>query len=63
MINNDKSVRDVFAFSLGGITTISSIVAVPAIADDRFKEVPARRESKPRPWLCFYEQAAYFPFA
>jgi len=63
MTKTDKPVRDVFAFSLGGIMTISSIAAAPAIADDRFKEVPVRQESKQRPWICFYEQAAYFPFA
>ena len=63
MIKNDRPVRDVFAFSLGGITTISSIVAAPAIADDRFDKVPVRRETRPRPWLCFYHQAAYFPCA
>ncbi len=34
MGNNAKPARDAFAFSLGGISAITSFVAAPAIADD-----------------------------
>ncbi len=56
MIKNDKPVRDVFTFSLGGITTISAFVAVPVIADDRLRQIPPSRvrrsgEQKRRLWL------------
>jgi len=55
MIKNDKPVRDVFTFSLGGITTISAFVAVPVIADDRLHQNPPSqvldtRERKRRFW-------------
>jgi hypothetical protein len=63
MFKKDKSVRDAFTFSLGGMRTVAPLVAAPAIADDQFKEVPVRRESTQRPWLCFYHQAAHFPCA
>jgi hypothetical protein len=63
MFKKDKTVRDTFTFSLGGMKTITSFTAAPAITDDRFNKVPVRRESVQRPWLCFYHQAAYFPCA
>ena len=63
MFKKDKSVRDAFAFSLGGMKTVTPFIAAPAIADDQFKKVPARRESTQRPWLAFYHQAAHFPCA
>jgi hypothetical protein len=63
MFRKDKTVRDVFTFSLGGTKTISSFTAAPAIADDRFNKDANGRESTPRPWICFYEQAAYYPCA
>jgi len=63
MFKKDKSVRDPFTFSLGGMKTITPFTAALAIADDQFNEVPIRRESVQRPWLCFYHQAAQFPCA
>jgi hypothetical protein len=63
MFRKDKTVRDVFTFSLGGTKTISSFTAAPAIADDRFNKDANGRELTPRPWICFYEQAAYYPCA
>lgn len=56
MIKNERPVRDVFAFSLGGITTVSSIVAAPAIADDRLHQDRAAQargvsEQKGRLWI------------
>ena len=62
MFKKDKSVKDAFTFSLGGMKTVTPFAPVPAIADDRFNQVPVRRESVQPPWLCFYHQAAYFPF-
>lgn len=56
----DKTARDAFTFSLGGMQTITSFAAAPAITDDRFSMAPDGRESRPRPWICFYEQAAYY---
>ena len=35
--------RDPFAFSLGGMTTITSFVAAPAIADDRLNQDRSER--------------------
>ncbi|MDX2413541.1 MAG: hypothetical protein QNK34_16425 [Woeseiaceae bacterium] len=63
LFKKDKTVRDAFTFSLGGMKTISSVTGAPAIADDRLIEDRNGRESKPRPWMCFYEQAAYYPCA
>ena len=63
MLKKDQTVRDAFTFSLSGMKTISSFAAAPAITDDRFSKVPDGRESRPRPWMCFYDQAAYFPCA
>lgn len=60
MFKKDKTARDAFTFSLGGTKTITSFTAAPAITDDRFNKVPYGRESRPRPWICFYEQAAYY---
>jgi hypothetical protein len=63
MFKKDKTVRDAFTFSLGGVKTAAPTIAVPAIADDQFKEVPVRRDTVQRPWMCFYHQAAHFPCA
>jgi len=63
MFNKEKTVRDAFAFSLGGVKTVAPYTAVPAMADDRFNEVPVRRDTVQRPWMCFYHQAAHFPCA
>ncbi|MDH3430209.1 MAG: hypothetical protein OEQ14_09375 [Gammaproteobacteria bacterium] len=38
MSNKAKPARDAFTFSLGGISTISSFVAAPAIAHDRLNK-------------------------
>ena len=63
MFKKDKTVRDEFTFSLGGMKTVTPFAAAAAIADDQFNMVPVRRESVQRPWLCFYHQAAHFPCA
>lgn len=38
MVKDDKRPRDAFAFSLGGMRTITSFAAALAIADDRFRQ-------------------------
>jgi hypothetical protein len=43
MFNKDKSVRDAYTFSLGGMRTITSFTTAPAVADDRFRQI---RESQ-----------------
>ena len=48
MSNRAKTARDPFTFSLGGLTTITSFVAAPAIADDRLNQDPADRPSPVR---------------
>lgn len=37
-MKNRKEIRDTFAFSLGGMTAITSFTAAPAIADDRIRQ-------------------------
>lgn len=39
MFEKAKPARDAFTFSLGGMTTIASFVAAPAIADDRINKI------------------------
>ena len=39
MSEKAKPVRDAFAFSLGGLTAITSFVAAPAIADDLINKI------------------------
>ena len=39
MFEKAKRARDAFTFSLGGMTTIASFVAAPAIADDRINRI------------------------
>lgn len=39
MIHKARSARDAFAFSLGGMATIASVVAPPIVADDRINRV------------------------
>jgi len=46
MSNRAKTARDPFTFSLGGLTTIASFVAAPAIADDRLNQ---DRDHRPDP--------------
>jgi len=58
-MNNRKEVRDAFAFSLGGMTAITSFTAAPAIADDRIRQIregyarktPAMAAGKRKSWL------------
>ena len=59
MFEKRKKARDAFTFSLGGMRTITSFTAAPAIADDRInkirdehvRRVREAREQKPRGWL------------
>ncbi len=59
MFENPKKARDAFTFSLGGMNTISSFVAAPAVADDRINRIRDQRMSqrrsdadrKPRAWF------------
>jgi len=59
MINNVKSQRDAFTFSLGGIRAVASFVAAPAIAndrinkilDDRLRQERGDRAAEPEQWL------------
>ena len=43
MFEKAKPARDAFTFSLGGMTTITSFVAAPAIADDRLNKARDER--------------------
>ena len=43
MGNKAKPARDAFAFSLGGISAITSFVAAPAIADDLINQARDER--------------------
>ena len=58
MFEKAKPARDAFSFSLGGMTTIASFVAAPAIADDRLNQVRDQRVREPRRWLSSHRQAA-----
>lgn len=56
MANQRKTLRDPFAFSLRGMSTLASFMAPVAIADDRLRQRP-RRETPgagapeaPRDW-------------
>ena len=60
MTKHIKLLRNAFAFSRAGMTTISSFTAAPAIADDQLKTVPEKRGGRIAPWLGFYHQAAHF---
>lgn len=56
MFKKDRSASDNFTVSLGGLTTISSFAAAPAIAHDRLRQVqdgPSRnaRGQKWRLWV------------
>lgn len=58
-MKNRKEIRDTFAFSLGGMTAITSFTAAPAIADDRIRQIreefaqktPTAASQKRKPWL------------
>jgi hypothetical protein len=43
MSRKSRPVRDPYAFSLGGLTTIASFVAPPIVADDRLNQEPGPR--------------------
>lgn len=66
MFEKAKPVRDAFTFSLGGLTTIASFTAAPAIADDRINELRderskrlrADRDRTPRVWFRTHHQPA-----
>ncbi|MGI9270540.1 MAG: hypothetical protein ACR2QT_02100 [Woeseiaceae bacterium] len=60
MTQQSKSTRNPFFFSRAGMKTISSFAAVPAVADDLFSTVPAKRNARVSPWMCFYHQSAHF---
>ncbi len=67
MFGKANKARDAFAFSLGGMTAITSFVAAPAIADDRINKVrdervrQARnsREQESREWFDDRRQPAH----
>ena len=48
MFKRAKVARDAFTFSLGGMTTISSFVPAPAIADDRINKVRDQQQAAAR---------------
>ena len=39
MFKKAHKARDAFRFSLGGMTTISSVIAPPVVADDRINKI------------------------
>lgn len=39
MFEKGKKKRDAFSFSLNGLTTISSFLAAPVVADDRINKI------------------------
>ena len=46
MTRKNTPERDAFAFSLGGMTTITSVVIAPAVADDRINKALDERMNK-----------------
>ena len=48
MFDWSKTTRNPFAFSLGGLTTIASFVAAPAIDADRLNRASDARQSQQR---------------
>lgn len=67
MSKKANSRRDAFTFSLGGMTTVASFVAAPALADDRINKAlderlrQARKAQNPTPrgWLHGRRKAAH----
>ncbi|MGB5512099.1 MAG: hypothetical protein WBM87_10355 [Woeseiaceae bacterium] len=67
MFGKANKARDAFAFSLGGMTAITSFVPAPAIADDRINKIRDERirqarnspEQKPREWFNDHRQPAH----
>jgi len=66
MIKQDKTLRDEFTFSLGGVTAIASFAAAPAIAhnlinkrlDERFRELAGKPGPKSQQDLQIQKRAA-----
>ena len=48
MMKKHNATRDTFALSLGGVTTVTSFCAMPAIANNRLRANPAKVASKRR---------------
>ena len=48
MLDHKKTVGDPFAFSRGGVTTIASIMAPPAIDSSRLNRLPGERKTQLR---------------
>jgi len=67
MFGKANKARDAFAFSLGGMTAITSIVAAPAIADDRINKIRdervrqarSARDQESREWFDGHRQPAH----
>jgi hypothetical protein len=56
MLKKDKSARDEFTLSLGGIKTITTFTSAPAIAHDRLRQDSSSQacdtgEQKKRLWM------------
>ena len=59
MFKNPQKARDAFTFSLGGMKTVASFVAPPAVTDyrinraldERLRQAGNTRDKKPRGWL------------
>lgn len=49
MFNKDKYASDAFTLSLGGVTTVNSFAAAPAIAHDRLRQVEFDRDQQDSP--------------
>ncbi len=50
MMKKDKTARDIFALSLGGMTAVTSFSAMPAISHERLRQRQSTEASKPRQW-------------
>ena len=48
MMKRDKTTRDTFALSLGGVTAVTAFSAMPAISYERLRQDLAGKVSKPR---------------
>ncbi len=62
MTHKARSARDAFAFSLGGMATIASVVAPPIVADDRIDRIRdsrAEKDGKTEPDLPSVSQFAH----
>jgi len=57
MLDNSKSSRDTFTFSLRGMRTVGGFIAMPIIADDRVRQRRDDRDTNTRLWLRSQPQA------